>query len=57
MFAFVLDSFSMRSILLTISILLCIGQLFFAIGLSDKDQWLCVLGRFFVGFSDALAIP
>ena len=56
-FAFVLDSFSIRSILLTISILLCIGQLFFAIGLADKDQWLCVLGRFFVGFSDALAIP
>lgn len=28
----------------------------FAIGLTDKDHYLCVVGRFFIGLSDSLTI-
>ena len=54
--AIVLDRFSLRSLLVSISVCLAIGQMFFAIGLQDKDHFLCVLGRFMVGLSDALTI-
>ena len=30
--------------------------MFYAIGLNDKDQMLCILGRFFIGISDSLSI-
>ena len=54
--AFVMDRFTIRSMLVSISICLALGQMFFAIGLQDKDHALCVLGRFMVGISDALTI-
>ena len=55
-FAVVMDRLTLRSLLVSISILLALGQFFFAVGLQDKDHWLCVLGRFMVGLSDALSI-
>lgn len=54
--AVVMDRFTLRSLLVTISFCCCLGQMFFAIGLQDKDHYLCVLGRFLIGISDALTI-
>ena len=54
--AVVIDRFSLRSLLVSISVMLAIGQMFFAIGLQDKDHFLCMLGRFMVGLSDSLSI-
>mmetsp|Transcript_30113 Transcript_30113/g.35198 ORF Transcript_30113/g.35198 Transcript_30113/m.35198 type:complete len:82 (+) Transcript_30113:441-686(+) len=56
MLAIVMDRFTIRSLLVSISVCLTVGQMFFAIGLQDKDHYLCVLGRFMVGISDALTI-
>lgn len=54
--AFVMGRFSLRGILLTLSFCCMLGQMFFAIGLSDKDHTLCILGRLLIGVSDALTI-
>ena len=54
--AVIMDRLSLRPLLLALSLSCAIGQMFFAIGLSDKDHMLCVLGRFLVGISDTLSI-
>ena len=54
--AVVMDGLTLRSLLLSISTCCALGQMFFAIGLQDKDHMLCVLGRFLIGISDSLSI-
>ena len=54
--AVMMDKLSLRPLLLTLSLVCAIGQMFFAIGLNDKDHMLCMLGRFFIGISDSLTI-
>ena len=54
--AVVMDRFTLRSLVVSITMCLAIGQMFFALGLSDRDHYLCVLGRFMVGLSDSLTI-
>jgi len=53
---FALDRLSLRSLMLTICLCCTFGQMLFAIGLNDKDHFLCLLGRFFIGISDSLWI-
>ena len=54
--AVVMDKLSLRALLLTMSLACAFGQMLFAIGLTDKDHSLCVLGRFLIGISDNLSI-
>ena len=54
--AFAMDKLTLRPLLLSLSLCCAIGQMFFAIGLADKDHILCVLGRFLIGISDTLSI-
>ena len=54
--AVMMDKLSLKPLLLTLSFTCAIGQMFYAIGLNDKDQMLCILGRFFIGISDSLSI-
>lgn len=54
--AVAMDKLSLRPLLLTLSLTCAIGQMFFAIGLNDKDHMLCILGRLFIGISDSLSI-
>ena len=54
--AVMMDKLALRPMLLTLSLLCAIGQMFFAIGLNDRDHWLCMLGRFLIGVSDSLSI-
>ena len=53
---FILERYPMKTICLTISILLTIGQFLFAIGLASNSHWLCMLGRFLYGFGDSTSI-
>ena len=54
--AVVMDKLSLRALLLTLTLCCVFGQMLFAMGLNDKDHYLCVVGRFFIGISDALTI-
>jgi len=54
--ALALNKLSVRSILIFLSVACALGQALFAIGLQKKDFGLCLLGRFFIGMSDAQTI-
>jgi hypothetical protein len=47
---------SVKNFLIGLSLTCAIGQGLFAIGISKADQQFCLVGRFFIGLSDALTV-
>lgn len=47
---------SLKAIVIWLAAVCAIGQALFALGLSLNDHTLCLVGRFFIGLSDAQTI-
>jgi MFS family permease len=51
-----IDRYGMKRVLLTLSALCCVGQLFFTLGLTWGSYWMCLLGRCIFGVSDSVTV-
>ena len=54
--ALIMSRVSLRTVLILLSLFCTVGQGLFAVGLSNKNHNMCLLGRFFIGLSDTQTI-